>query len=573
MADNRRLTISSSRMHPDDVARHTFGTTRRGFDPVEVRNFLEVVAGELALAAERERELDQLVAEAERRAANPVLDEATLTAALGQETARVLRTAHDAAAEVTGRATAEAEQLRAGALAEAGQLRDRSEVMAAERAQKAEAEAEDLARRAGEDAAATIDKARQQADALLNQARVESRAMLQEAQDLRTKVLGDLTRRRRILHSQIEQLRAGRERMAETITGVRAAVDAIAVDLSRAEDEARVAAEEAGRHVAAQEGAAGTPSDEADANLATADVGASEVGAAGDTDGNRSGEDDGARKQAVDDLFARLRAADLAGATAEKTEGADEEPTAGNQAEVKKEKGTTSQVGDVTGSVVDEDQAPPDPDLARRDELVQPLVSALTRRLKRALQDDQNDILDRIRARGGMGPKVLPPLKEHQARYAGAALTQLVEAARAGTRFVGATPEAAPPVDGLAEELAATIVAPLRRRLQGESQAPDGDDADHVERVGAAFREWKGARVERLAGDQATAAFGLATLAALGTGASLRWVVDDGAGVQCPDCDDNALAGATVAGEPFPTGHPHPPAHAGCRCLVVPVTT
>jgi len=25
------------------------------------------------------------------------------------------------------------------------------------------------------------------------------------------------------------------------------------------------------------------------------------------------------------------------------------------------------------------------------------------------------------------------------------------------------------------------------------------------------------------------------------------------------------------AGAPFPTGHAHPPAHAGCRCLVAPI--
>ena len=76
--------------------------------------------------------------------------------------------------------------------------------------------------------------------------------MVQEAQELRAKVLADLTRRRRVLHSQIEQLRAGRERLAETITGVRNSVDVIADELFRAEDEARLAAEEAGRQAAAQ---------------------------------------------------------------------------------------------------------------------------------------------------------------------------------------------------------------------------------------------------------------------------------------------------------------------------------
>ena len=49
----------------------------------------------------------------------------------------------------------------------------------------------------------------------------------------------------------------------------------------------------------------------------------------------------------------------------------------------------------------------------------------------------------------------------------------------------------------------------------------------------------------------------------------LRWLVDNG-GSPCPDAEDNSLAGLVVRGEPFPTGHCHPPAHPGCRCLLVP---
>ena len=37
-----------------------------------------------------------------------------------------------------------------------------------------------------------------------------------------------------------------------------------------------------------------------------------------------------------------------------------------------------------------------------------------------------------------------------------------------------------------------------------------------------------------------------------------------------PDAEDNRLADAVRAGEPFPTGDLRPPAHAGCRCLLVP---
>jgi hypothetical protein len=46
--------------------------------------------------------------------------------------------------------------------------------------------------------------------------------------------------------------------------------------------------------------------------------------------------------------------------------------------------------------------------------------------------------------------------------------------------------------------------------------------------------------VERLAGDQALAAFSLSSLEAAPPATELRWIVDDG-GIQCPDCDDNAV--------------------------------
>ena len=101
----------------------------------------------------------------------------------------------------------------------------------------------------------------------------------------------------------------------------------------------------------------------------------------------------------------------------------------------------------------------------------------------------------------------------------------------------------------------------LRRQIE------DGN-GELTDRVGAAFREWRGERVERLAGDYATQAFS-AGVAAAGAEGKLRWVVTSASG--CSDCEDNALAGAVSATETFPTGHAHPPAHSGCRCLVTPV--
>jgi DivIVA domain-containing protein len=615
MPEERRLTISTtSRLHPDEVARHTFGTTRRGFDPAEVRAFLEQLAQEMATTADREEELRRAVDAAEHLAANPVLDEATLTAALGQETARVLRSAHDAASELVARAQADADRLRTQSEDEASQLQARSEQNATDRVAQAEAVASDIRRRAQEEMTSKLEAAKVEAEELVAQARAECRAMVQEAQEVRARVLADLTRRRRVLHSQIEQLRAGRERLAETITDVRHTVDRITDELFRAEDEARLAAEAAGRQAATQDSPevlAGADDVTAAPELTTPDdltgsvtvIGPAAPGPAPSEAGEDAPlpapeeigtgpleEDESSRKQAVDDLFARLRAErgrhesdtetgavaggspapPSPGAAAGTTESAKTAPVAAAD-----HAGPPTATADASSAPAaeggSEEAIAVDPRLSKRDEMLGPVVSTLVRRIKRALQDDQNDILDRVRAGGGWGPTVLLPAEEHEQRYEAAASEHLKDAARSGATFVGGKPDDAPSVHVVAGELAAAIVVPLRRRLEEAGASVDvGDDSALIEHVGAAFRDWKGARVERLAGDHALAAFSQASVAAAPRATLLQWVVDDG-GIRCPDCDDNALAGPQKPGEAFATGHPCPPAHAGCRCLLAPV--
>ena len=123
MPEERRVTITSSpHLAADDVARHTFASVRRGFDPAEVRDYLESLATGLRSQAEREQQLLDALAAAEERAANPVIDESMLTNAVGKETARVLQSAHDAAAEMVANTEAETARQLAEAQAEAERL-------------------------------------------------------------------------------------------------------------------------------------------------------------------------------------------------------------------------------------------------------------------------------------------------------------------------------------------------------------------------------------------------------------------------------------------------------------------
>src|SRR5688500_7267298 len=91
----------SARMAPDAVARTTFPTAFRGYDPEHVRPFLEKIAAELREARDREAALRKQLEDIEAKleaARHP--DEAQLTAALGEETGRVLLAAREAATEI-----------------------------------------------------------------------------------------------------------------------------------------------------------------------------------------------------------------------------------------------------------------------------------------------------------------------------------------------------------------------------------------------------------------------------------------------------------------------------------------
>ena len=118
IATNRRLVtftlaamaISFSRPDPSSpaaVADAAFGTARRGFDQQEVRDFLRMVAAELARLQERERFLER-----ELRAAQtigvadggPIIDDDTATRLLGEETARILQAAREGAAAIRAKA-------------------------------------------------------------------------------------------------------------------------------------------------------------------------------------------------------------------------------------------------------------------------------------------------------------------------------------------------------------------------------------------------------------------------------------------------------------------------------------
>jgi len=511
-------SISSSRLSAAEVSRISFAVVRRGFEPREVRSFLDHVGRELDAWEAREAEMRRLVAAAEERAAHPVINESDLTAALGAQSAEILRTAHAEAAQVAEEAQAQARVMIEQVQARISKAAVEAEQRAAARVGDAEVAATQLTNEAALHAERLLAQARADGETLVGRAREQGRAMIEQAQEVRAGVLADMNTRRRTMHLQIEQLRAARDELARSVVGVRDTVDRLTAELGSSDAAARAAAEEVARRQPTQ----------ASAEPAEVTV---------DEQGNVS--EDPVEEGLVEELFAKIRA------------GARDEGEVGAAAQ---------QAAGASGDV--------DADVVARDEVLDGPQSALARKLKRILQDEQNQLLDRVRS-AAEGDDVLDDEASLVGRIAGAAVDPLRDAADAGATF--AIGRGAPQGPGLSHdaigvigrELAVEVAGPLHRRLVEALRS-----ADATMEINGAFREWRGSRLERLAGDAAVEAFSAAVVGVVGDG-DVRWVVG-GQGAPCPDCADNALEGAVRSGTTFPTGQAHPPAHGGCRCAVVP---
>ena len=194
---------------PDAIASAGFSTSRRGYDQTEVRDLLRMVAAEMARLQEREKFLERELRTAQRGSTNSVvaLDEEVVTRMLGEEAARILQTAREAASQIKIRSEDGASRMLREATDEAQRLREEAEVEAARRRQDASADAESE----------------------LVMAKQQGREMVNEARAYRERVLSELARRRELARQQIEQLMHGRDRLLQAFERSRlVAVDVMA---------------------------------------------------------------------------------------------------------------------------------------------------------------------------------------------------------------------------------------------------------------------------------------------------------------------------------------------------------
>lgn len=567
--EDRRI-VSNIRHTPSDAPRITFTTVRKnGLDPVEVRTYVDSVAREMSQLERRVQDLQEQLLAADQRAANPSFDEETLTNALGAQSAAILRTAHEEA----GRVTAEAQERAAATLAEAQRRASKHLMEAQERITAMLTEAEQAAAaidfEARSAAQRLVDTAQVNGESLIERGRAQGRAMVDQANEARRTILNDLAIKRKALTIQIEQLRAARESLLGEFQSVRERLDQSIDTLVNSDDHARHAALEALRlrppvqeptdeevlatvplrevpevHLAPMPA---TPAlklvpQEAPAPVAPVTLKAAEKDAA--PAGESLVEDDPAGTDVVNDIFARLRKATLeergASPTPKKTAPAPVQP-----------------------------ETPTEELFVRRDQALHENLQVLTRKIKRALQDDQNVMLERLRDVKGDPTEELEDEMVQRARYQEAAHETLLETASAGRAFAydetgangGDVDQAA--IRDAAADLAVTIVLALRKRIMADG---NGDAAD---RANAAYKEWRGARVERLCTDAARRAFHVGVNAAA-VGRSVRFLAAPN-DAPCDACALDAQAPPRVTGQAFPSGSFFPPLHAGCACTIIPV--
>jgi cell division septum initiation protein DivIVA len=557
--DDRRI-LSTTRQSSAEIARMNFTTLRKGgYDPNEVRIQLESIAREMGHLEARIRELQDQLSEAQRRAANPTLDEATLAGALGAQSAAILRSAHEEA----GRVTAEAQERSAQVFTESQQRGSTHLIEAQERAAALISEAESTAATIDHEARLAaerlVESAKVNGEALVEGAREQGRAIVEQSYDARKAVLNDLAVKRKALQIQIEQLRAARDVLATFVTSVQDQVEGVLSGINNSDEVARNAALEALRlrpnvpEPTEDEVLAGTPlrqvaepqlrdATEAPAETRSRRRGAKdEVIAADVTEVSMVDDDSGT--DVVNEIFARLRKATL------------EERGA---APVAKKAPAPAKAVTATGELFE-----------RRDAALADSLAALTRKVKRALQDDQNIMLERLRDVKAMITTELEDEHEQRARYADAAIDALSNAAAAGVQFAkveggvsgGAVEPAA--LEDCAADLAVTIVLAIRKRILSDGSG------NGLDRANAAYKEWRGARVERLCTDAARRAFQIGVVAA-SKGRHVRFFVAPN-DAPCDACAMDAASGERPAGESFPSGSAYPPLHAGCACAVIPV--
>ncbi len=203
--------------------------------------------------------------------------------------------------------------------------------------------------------------------------------------------------------------------------------------------------------------------------------------------------------------------------------------------------------------------------IEKRNELFEEITPAILKLAKKQLQDEQNELLDNLRTvktKKIEAQAVLPDENTQIKIWQEALHDDLNEIFTSGAKSVS---NKKPKYSQEAlHEAISWIITPLRESLKLAIE--EGDQAEASARVGAKYREWRNTELKTSLYDAMSSAYNNGVIASADKDATLKWEVEKQG--RCPDCDDNALE-PTSLGENFPTGQIAPPAHSGCKCVLV----
>ena len=622
-----RMVLSFSRPDPSSpsaVAGASFSPARRGFDQTEVRDFLRMVSAEMARLQERVVFLEREVREAKQ--AKPLvsadMNEAMIAELLGEETARIIEAAREAARKIRERSEDAAGRIIKEASEEAARIREETELECARRRQDATSDAE-----------AEILMAKQQGREMVNEARSYRERVLADVarrRELAREQLQDLYHGRERLVHAFERARTATDdvlrdlvqpadeptafvNLAPTTGPVPVIVQADEIERLEAvrppssapefppdeqhihdsEDDEEIhtasdstvdeVAAEAKGHVVQEITFEPTPVDEDDeiehepvSNVvplfARAESRAVEARRSEPVvDDSPAEQSDNARRESrpkidAGDIFERLRRASTETVAADVSRHV---PRPERRDEVQNE---PRPVVVPVSTGVDDSAC-----FASRNEALIPIIVAMSRMVKRVLADEQNQVLDILR-----GKPVIRRLEalvgsrtEHGGRYVASLTNLLNEAALAGARSLSSESEKdlmtaiEAQKSAIHEFVVFTLIDPLRERLERSISQSSDSNPELSGLIRLVYREWKNQFIDEHMDDVALVAYGRGAAAVLDPSMRVCWKVDPD-GPPCADAEDNSLGGFVTGGEEFPTGHTHAPAHAGCRCVLVP---
>lgn len=625
------MAISFSRPDPSSpaaVSAASFNVSRRGFDQTEVRDFLRMVSAEMARLQERERFLESELKAMQTRgmSAPGMLDEEVVTALLGEEAARVLGTAREASSQIRLRAEEAATRLVKEASSDATRLREEAELEAVRRREDAAADAEaeiELAKQQGRD---MVNEAREYREKVLTELarrRELAREQIEQLIHNRDRLLNAFERARLAtddvmtgLVSVDHDLPREYINLAPTTGPVPTIVlERVVEAFAEAEAETQADAEspevvelfdhtkleeiepEATQEVAVEVIEEVAPVEEVLVEMEVVEATVEETPAVEVIETTAVVEDEksnvvnlfskdrprpetsggvnpehpsvdktvapksDANAQAVENLFARLREATVDKAASNAVSG-------GKVVEPRKSTKKAEVVEETATAVVPVQPMHDAGAFAKRDEVLAPVVVAMSRKLKRVLADEENEVLEYLRGKKNVltVDAMVGEQEVHAKRYGDAISEDIMAAAKGAAKSAKVT-DVIPTVDVL---IGVQLVKPLRDRLAKAIEQNGTDRVAMAKALRGVYRQWKSQHIDEQVDDIACLSYSRGFFAGVKPGTQVCWMVDPN-GPECPDAEDNSLAGSIALGKEFPTGNLHPLAHAGCRCLLAPV--